>query len=123
MSYVWTFCGTVSLLLGIIGVFLPLLPTTPFLLLTAYCWARGSPGLYRWLLQNRWFGAYIRDWREGRGVSLGSKALAIALIALSVGYSALLLQPPLTLKLLHGSLAFLASLYILTRPTRRDKQG
>ncbi|MDO8558303.1 MAG: YbaN family protein [bacterium] len=121
MSYIWTFFGTVFLLLGIVGVFLPLLPTIPFLLLTAYCWARGSPRLYNWLMQNRWFGRYIREWRDGRGISARSKALAVALIALSVGYSVLLPKLHLAVKLLHGSFVVLAGIYILTRPTRHDK--
>ena len=53
--------GTLSLVLGIVGVFVPLLPTTPFLLLAAACYARGSERLYRWLVGHRYLGQYIRD--------------------------------------------------------------
>src|SRR3989344_3429674 len=118
MSHIWTFCGTVSLLIGIIGILLPLLPTTPFLLLAAYCYARGSPKLFHWLLQHRWLGGYIRDWREGRGIPLKSKVLAIALIALTIGCSVLSIELHLAVKLLLVCLAVLVSFYILTRPTR-----
>ncbi len=58
--------GMVSTGLGFLGIFLPLLPTTPFLLLAAYCYARSDPKRYQMLLDNRWFGRYIRDYRVGR---------------------------------------------------------
>lgn len=58
--------GMVSTGLGFLGIFLPLLPTTPFLLLAAYCYARSDPRRYQMLLDNRWFGRYIRDYRVGR---------------------------------------------------------
>ena len=59
--------------LGIAGIFLPLLPTTPFLLLAAACYVRSSPRLYRWLMNHRWTGEYIRDYREKRGLPLRTK--------------------------------------------------
>lgn len=73
--------------LGVLGVFLPLLPTTPFLLLAAACYARSSEKLYDWLLGNRWFGRYIRDYREGKGIPLRRAAVAIALLWLTIGYT------------------------------------
>ena len=61
--------GSLSVLLGILGIFLPLLPTTPFLLLAALCYSRSSERFYQWLVTNRWFGEYIRNYREGRGIT------------------------------------------------------
>ena len=58
--------GTVCLILGIIGIILPILPTTPFLLLAAGCYARSSERFYNWLLNNRILGSYIRNYREGK---------------------------------------------------------
>ena len=81
-------CGTISVALGVLGLFLPLLPTTPFLLLAAACYARSSEKLYHWLLGNRWFGQYIRNYREGKGIPLKRAAVAIALLWLTIGYTA-----------------------------------
>ena len=79
-------CGTVSVALGVIGIFLPLLPTTVFLLLAAACYARSSDRFYHWLVNHRWLGSYIRNHYEGRGMRRRDKA--ITLIALWAGISA-----------------------------------
>jgi uncharacterized membrane protein YbaN (DUF454 family) len=70
--------GTLSVALAIVGIFIPILPTTPFLLLAAACYARSSDRFLRWLLGNRWLGGYIRSYREGRGLTRMTKALALA---------------------------------------------
>ena len=80
--------GTLCVALAVLGLFLPVLPTTPFLLLAAVCYARSSERFYHWLMTNRWFGAYIRNYREGRGISLWHKVLAISLLWLTIGYAA-----------------------------------
>ncbi len=79
--------GTLSVGLGVLGMFLPLLPTTPFLLLAAYCYARSSPRFYNWLISNRWCGEYIRNYREGKGITRKHKMLAIILLWLTISYS------------------------------------
>ena len=73
-------CGTLCVALAVLGLFLPVLPTTPLLLLAAVCYARSSERFYHWLMTNRWFGAYIRNYREGRGIPLWHKVLAISLL-------------------------------------------
>ncbi len=78
-------CGTLCVALGVIGIFLPILPTTPFLLLAAACYARSSARFYSWLVTNRWCGEYIRNYREGRGILLTHKVLAVALLWLTIG--------------------------------------
>jgi hypothetical protein len=75
--------GTVSLVTGIVGIILPLLPTTPFLLLAAACYARSSKRFYNGLLANRWFGPPIRQWREEGTVSSKSKRNAVIVVLLS----------------------------------------
>jgi uncharacterized membrane protein YbaN (DUF454 family) len=80
--------GTLFLILGIVGVFLPVLPTTPFLLLAAACYARGSSRFYSWLMNNRLFGTYIRNYREGRGLPPRVKVIVIILLWVTIGYSA-----------------------------------
>ena len=80
--------GTLCVALGVLGMFLPVLPTTPFLLLAATCYARSSERFYHWLMTNRWCGEYIRNYREGRGIPLKQKALTILLLWLTIGSTA-----------------------------------
>ncbi|MET0333722.1 MAG: YbaN family protein [Rhizobacter sp.] len=79
----WLLAGVVSLLLGIIGIFLPLLPTTPFVLLAAFCFSRGSERCEAWLLNHRHFGPMVHNWRRNRSVPLRAKQLATAMMAAS----------------------------------------
>ena len=116
-------CGTVSVALGVLGVFLPVLPTTPFLLLAAVCYARGSERCHRWLLTNRLFGRYIRDYREGRGVSLRHKVAALALLWLTIGYAVLRVVPTWWGKLALLGIAIGVTVHLVrmrTAPARRD---
>ena len=73
MKTLYIVIGTISLALGILGIFLPLLPTTPFLLLTAALYFKGSFRLYNWLLNHRYFGPYIRNYRENKAIPLRAK--------------------------------------------------
>ncbi len=72
--------GVIAVALGVIGIFLPLLPTTPFLLLAAACFVRSSDRLYNWLINHKWFGAYIRNYRLYRAVTLRTKIVALVLL-------------------------------------------
>ncbi|MEN3038978.1 MAG: YbaN family protein [Candidatus Kryptonium sp.] len=74
--------------LGIIGAFLPVLPTTPFLLLAAACFARSSKKFYNWLLNHKIFGSYIRNYREQKGITLRGKILSLTIMWLVMGYTA-----------------------------------
>ncbi|MCD4844035.1 MAG: YbaN family protein [Methanosarcinales archaeon] len=85
--------GTVFLIIGGVGIILPLLPTTPFLLLALTCYAKSSKRLYNWLLYNKWFGEYIKNWHEGRGIPVKTKILTIALLFLTMGYSVAFVVP------------------------------
>ncbi|MFB9244382.1 YbaN family protein [Massilia antarctica] len=90
-----------AVLLGILGIFLPLLPTTPFLLLASACFARGSPRMHAWLLRNKVFGKYLSDFEQGRGIPRRAKITILVLMWASMGYSMLRLQRTgLTLMLL-----------------------
>jgi len=81
-------CGTLCVTLGVVGMFMPILPTTPFLLLAAVCYARSSKPFYEWLLTNRWCGEYIRNYREGRGIPRQQKTLTITLLWMTIGSTA-----------------------------------
>ncbi len=79
--------GTLFVAFGVLGMLLPILPTTPFLLLAAVCYARSSKRFYNWLMTNRWFGEYIRNYREGKGLPLQQKILTILLLWVTIGYA------------------------------------
>ena len=76
--------GTLSTGLGIIGIFVPILPTTPFLLLAAACYMRSSERFYQWLINNRILGAYVRNYIEGKGMPVKIKMFTILLLWLTI---------------------------------------
>lgn len=80
MKTLYIALGTLSLALGILGIFLPLLPTTPFLLLTAALYFKSSPRLYNWLLNQKHLGPYIRNFRENKAIPLRAKIISISLM-------------------------------------------
>ncbi len=83
LRLVWALGGGVFVAIGTIGVALPLLPTTPFLLLAAYCFARSSPRLHDWLLNHRSFGPLISNWDQYGSIDRRSKLIAIVVILLT----------------------------------------
>jgi uncharacterized membrane protein YbaN (DUF454 family) len=84
MRTVWVILGFVSLILGFIGIFLPVLPTTPFVLLGAFCFSKGSERYHQLLLKNRWFGPLIVNWQQNRVIPLKAKKLATFWILLGM---------------------------------------
>jgi len=86
--------GVLFTVLAVVGVVLPLVPTTPFLLLAAACFARSSPRLYRWLLSNRTFGPYIRQWRRDRTIPQAAKHRAYFVIVVVFATSIALVGAP-----------------------------
>ena len=85
------FTGTVCVALGVLGMFLPLLPTTVFLLMAAYCYSRSSERFHDWLLNNRLCGDYIRNYKSGRGISMRQKITTTSILWVSIGVSIWLL--------------------------------
>lgn len=80
-------CGWIAVGLAALGVFLPLLPTTPFLLLAVACFARSSPKGHRWLLRHRWFGPLLRAWRTGEGLPVRARVVVLLVLWTSLGLS------------------------------------
>jgi uncharacterized protein len=112
--------GTVCLVLGAIGIFLPVLPTTPFLLLSAACYLRSSQRMYKWLLGNRWFGEYIKNYREGKGIPAKTKLVTLAILWAAILYSTLMVVD----EILIAQIALLAvavgvSIHLVRVPTYR----
>jgi len=116
--------GTVSVGLGVLGIVLPIVPTTPFLLLAAVCYAHSSERFYVALLTNRYFGMYIRDWRENRGLTLAMKLWIIFVMAATMGVSAVFFVPLVSVKILLGVVGTGVSIYVWRLPTKaRDSLG
>ncbi len=115
MRFVWIGLGSGAMALGAAGVIVPLLPTTPFLLLAAWAFARSSPRLHHWLVTHPRFGPAIRDWRDHGAISRRAKGLAMLAIAATLATSLALGVGPLVLSVQLGVLACV-SLFILTRP-------
>lgn len=111
------FIGVTSLVLGIIGIVLPLLPTTPFLLLSAACFARSSDKFYQWLITHPWFGEYIQNYRSGRGIPLKVKVMTIGLLWLSIGSTVILFIDFFWAKVMMIVIASSVTCYLWTRPT------
>jgi uncharacterized membrane protein YbaN (DUF454 family) len=105
--------GIVALSLGVIGVFIPLLPTTPFLLLAAACFFRGSERLYSWLIHHPWFGDYIRHYREHRAITLRAKIVTLVLLWSVIGYTAFGIVTAWWVRALLGVIAIGVTIHIL----------
>ena len=109
--------GTVFLVLGAIGIILPILPTTPFLLLSAACYLRGSERMHRWLLNNRWFGSYIRNFKEGKGIPIKGKISALIMVWLTISFSALFIIDILAVQIVMFAITIFVSIYLIQLPT------
>lgn len=110
--------GTVSLALGTVGLFLPILPTTPFLLVSAACYVRSSERMYNWLIRNRWFGEYIRNYQEGKGIPLKTKIFAISILWVTILYSSFfILNEILVAQIVLLCVAVGVSVHLLRLPT------
>ena len=111
--------GTTSTAIGIVGIFVPVLPTTPFLLLAAACYMRSSERFYRWLVHNRFFGAYIRNYIEGKGIPVKVKVITLTLLWVTIGLSAYFGTDNLIVRIVLGAVAVGVTVHILLRPTYR----
>ncbi len=110
----YAFVGLASLLLGGIGVFVPLLPTVPFVILAAFCFARSSPRLERWLLEHESLGPHILAWRSRGAISpAGKRAAVVAFLVSSVAGLALL---PFPWSLVPVAAALIGGSWVLSRP-------
>lgn len=89
MKYILIVLGSISLALGVIGIFLPLLPTTPFLLLAAALYVRSSEELYNWLIHQKYLGTYIRNFREHKAIPLHAKIISVTLVWATLLYCAI----------------------------------
>lgn len=115
--------GTLSLSLGVLGIFLPLLPTTPFLLLAATCYFHGSERLYHWLMNHPRLGGYIRAFREERAIPLHVKIISISLVWITLLYCVFFVTELLWLRIFLLLLAAGISCHILSYKTKKGSVG
>lgn len=117
----WVSLGSFFVALAAIGVALPGIPTTPFLILAAACYIRSSQRLYDWLISNKRFGPYLKDYREGKGIPRKAKRLAVVMIVVFVSFSVVFGIEDLTLKIVVGLLGLIGLLYVLFKvPVAKD---
>lgn len=105
--------GTFFLLLGIIGIILPVLPTTPFLILAAACYLRGSDRMYQWMMNNRYFGDLIRNYMERRGIKPRQKAGAIFMLWFLISITLVYFVQQLYLRLILTIVASAVTVHLL----------
>ena len=119
---IFLLCGFMLLTIGIIGIFLPLLPTTPFLILAAVCFSKSSEKAHQWLLHNKWCGEYIRNYIEKKGISLRHKIFSLFLLWITIGYSAFFVAEHLWLRFLLVAVAFGVTWHIVSMATYKKKR-
>ena len=112
---IWTFAGLSALGLGILGIFLPILPTTPLVLLAAFCFGKGSPRLHTWLTTHKRFGPMIEDWNRAGAIPRKGKRAAIFGMTAALGLS-LLVGVPFYVIAIQIVCMGGAAIFILTRP-------
>jgi len=117
------FAGTVFTATGIIGIFVPILPTTPFLLLAAACYLRSSQRFYNWLLGNRFFGAYVSNYLHGRGMPRKIKIATIFLLWLTISCSIIFAVQALVIRIILLVIAVGVMVHILLIKTTPKDQG
>lgn len=106
--------GTLSIALGLIGIVVPLLPTTPLILLGAFCYVKSSEKLYQLLIQNKWLGRYIQDFREKNGITKKNKIFSLSMMWLSICLTIIILDVGFLIGAILVIVAVTVSAYILS---------
>lgn len=117
MRIFWLCLGFSSLFLGVIGIFLPLLPTTPFLLLGAFSFSRSSKRCYNWLVSHTYLGKPIQDWQEDRSIARKTKIIALATILATFAVS-IALSVSVIVLWTQAIILSAVCLFIITRPEK-----
>ena len=123
MKPLWLMLGLIALAVGVIGVFLPLIPTTGPLLIAAYAFGKSSDRLHDWLMNHPRFGRFISDFRAGRGIPMRTKVVALIAMTAAFTYSVGWFVPTLPLKLLVAAVGVWAISYVARIPVTRHEEG
>lgn len=116
----WNVLGTVFLVLGIIGAVLPVMPTAPFIIVAAACYAKGSQRMHCWLMNNRYFGKYLRDYTEKKGMPVRAKALSILFVWAGILFSAIFFVDILWAQIAMVGIAIVVSIHLLMLKTLEE---
>lgn len=106
------------LFFGFLGIFLPVLPTTPLILAAAFCFAKGSDRFYNWLIEHRLFGKYVKDYSSGEGIPVRAKVKAITLLWVTISVSVFLVDI-FILRIFLAIIAAGVTIYLLYLPSKR----
>lgn len=120
MKYVYSIIGFISVFLGVLGIFLPVLPTTPFLLLAAAMFFRSSPDAYHWLMEHPHLGPYIKSFREDKSIPLRIKIIAVSTLWITFMHCIIFVFEYWWVKLMMSLLAIGITIYILSFKTKRN---
>ena len=112
--------GVLCIGLGILGIILPILPTTPFILLAAALFARSSPLFYNWIIKHKWFGSFIKNYYEGKGIPTRVKITAISILWITILFSVFFAVKLIFIKIALILIAVGASIYIISIKPRRN---
>ncbi len=119
-KYLLIAAGWAFVSLGVIGIFLPIMPTTIFFILAAACFARSSEKFYNWLIYHPKFGKFIRDYRENRGMPLRAKIIAVSMVIISIGSSAIFFTEIILVRIILIVIAVGVTTYILSLKTIKE---
>ena len=118
MRYLYFICGLICVGVGVAGIFLPLVPTTPLILLAAFCFSKSSERMHRWLTEHRRFGPMIRDWQQHRVIRPRAKLMAVIMILVMMGLSLTLGSFPIVFKVISGVIGAGVILMICRYPSQ-----
>jgi uncharacterized membrane protein YbaN (DUF454 family) len=109
----WVFVG-----LGIIGAFLPVFPTTPFMLLALWCFSQSSPRFHAWLYHHRFFGPPLQAWEQHRVISKTTKVVSVSMMSVSLAYLIFFSRSPAYFTTIAGVVMLYGAWFILTKPSQ-----
>jgi uncharacterized membrane protein YbaN (DUF454 family) len=118
----YIFIGTFFLIIGGIGIVIPILPTTPFLILTTICYMRGSKRLYNWIIKNRIFGNFIKNYYEGNGVSLQAKLVSISFLWITISISIFFIVEIVWIEIILVVIAMAVTAHIALLKRRKNNE-
>jgi uncharacterized membrane protein YbaN (DUF454 family) len=119
MKHLYNILGMVAVSVGAIGIVIPVLPTTPFILLAAGCFAKGSPRLHTWLSETKYFGSFIRNYRDKTGVPVKDKAVALMFLWTVLTISVVVMSKVFWMDLLLVAVGIAVTVHILMLKTRK----